>query len=67
MFEAVSGATSFAVQRGTWSDPAIAAMVAPPVVVSSMPIGRAMNPWRRGQLERSRGNMPVGKHRGSTR
>jgi len=61
-------ATSFfSVQRGTWDDPAVAAMVAPPVTVVSLPLERAMDPWRRAQLQRSRGNMPVGKHRRAAR
>jgi len=29
--------TTIAVHRGTWSDPDVAAMVTPPVTVSSMP------------------------------
>jgi hypothetical protein len=60
-------ATTIAVQRGTWSNPEVAAMVAPPVTVSSMPIERPLNPWRRGQLVRARANMPVGKHHRPTR
>ncbi|MEV6488309.1 hypothetical protein AB0M20_06690 [Actinoplanes sp. NPDC051633] len=57
-------ATSFlSVQRGAWEDPAVAAMVAPPVTVVSIPIERPMGSWRRAQLQRSRGNMPVGRHR----
>jgi hypothetical protein len=63
MAEVDCGATTFGVHRGAWADPELAAMVAPPVIVSSTPIGRPMDPWRRGQLVRSRGNMPVGKHR----
>ncbi len=55
--------TTIAVHRGAWSDPDLALMVAPPVIVSSMPVGRPMDPWRRGQLRRSRANMPVGRHR----
>ena len=70
MAESDSIATStIAVQPGAWSDPAIAAMVAPPVVVTSQPIAGppVADHWRRGQLARSRGNMPVGRHRGATR
>jgi hypothetical protein len=60
-------AVTISVQRGVWSDPQVAAMIAPPVTVSSMPFERPMNPWRRGQLARSRANMPVGRHRHPTR
>ncbi|HET6532538.1 MAG TPA: hypothetical protein VFH03_18270 [Actinoplanes sp.] len=64
MAETDTVATStIAVHRGTWSDPVLAAMVAPPVIVSSMPVARPMDTWRRAQLARSRGNMPVGRHR----
>jgi hypothetical protein len=63
MAEADCAATTFAVHRGAWSNPELAAMVAPPVTVSAVPIGRPTTPWRLGQLARSRGNMPVGKHR----
>jgi len=66
MAESDTVATStIAVQRGAWADPMLAAMVAPPVVVSTLPVtaGRPMDTWRRGQLARSRGNMPVGRHR----
>jgi hypothetical protein len=55
--------TTIAVHRGVWSDPELALMVAPPVTVSSMPVERPMDPWRRGQLRRSRANNPVGRHR----
>jgi hypothetical protein len=37
------------------------------VIVSSLPLSRPMDTWRRGQLARSRGNMPVGRHRRPTR
>ena len=64
MAESDAVATStIAVHRETWSDPALADMVAPPVVVSTLPLERKKDPWRRGQLARSRGNMPVGRHR----
>jgi hypothetical protein len=63
MAEADCGATTFGVQRGAWTDPELVAMVAPPVTVSSTPIERPVDPWRLGQLARSRGNMPVGRHR----
>jgi hypothetical protein len=60
--------TAIAVQRGSWADPAIAAMVAPPVTVSCTPVGRRpLNTWRRGQLARARANMPMGRHRRPTR
>ncbi len=55
--------TTIAVHLGAWSDPDLALMVAPPVIVSSMPIAPPMDPWRRGQLRRSRANNPVGRHR----
>ncbi len=55
--------TTISVQRGAWADPDLALMVAPPVIVSSVPIARPMDPWRLGQLRRSRANMPVGRHR----
>jgi hypothetical protein len=56
-----------AVHRGTWSDPELVDMVAPPVIVSSLPVERPVGPWRRGQLARSRANNPVGRHRGPNR
>jgi hypothetical protein len=55
--------STIAVHRGAWSDPDLALMVAPPVIVSSLPIERPMATWRRAQLQRSRANMPVGRHR----
>ncbi|MFG1608797.1 hypothetical protein [Actinoplanes sp. NPDC049265] len=55
--------STIAVHRGTWTDPDVAAMVAPPVTVVALPIDRTMDNWRRAQLQRSRGNMPVGRHR----
>jgi hypothetical protein len=62
--EAVATST-IAVQRGAWANlaPELAAMVAPPVTVSTAPVGRPVGTWRKGQLARSRGNMPVGRHR----
>ena len=63
MAQADCGATTIGVQRGAWTDPEIAAMVAPPVIVSAVPVERPVGPWRRGQLARARGNMPVGRHR----
>ena len=53
------------VQRADWVGlaPEMAAMVAPPVIVSATPVGRPIDPWRKAQLARSRGNMPVGRHR----
>jgi hypothetical protein len=55
--------STIAVHRGAWANPEIAAMVAPPVTVSSMPVERPIDVWRRGQLARSLANNPVGKHR----
>ena len=59
--------STIAVHRESWDDPDLAAMVAPPVVVSALPLSRPVGDWRRGQLARSRGNMPVGRHRSPTR
>jgi hypothetical protein len=61
--------STIAVQRGNWGDlaPDLAAMVAPPVTVSAMPVDRAVGPWRKAQLARSRGNMPIARHRRPTR
>jgi hypothetical protein len=68
MAETDTVATStIAVHREAWSDPVLAAMVAPPVIVSSLPFTRPMDSWRREQLARSRANMPVGRHRRPTR
>jgi hypothetical protein len=67
MAEADCGATTFTVHRGAWTDPEVAAMVAPPVTVTSARIERPVDPWRRGQLARARANMPVGRHRGPAR
>jgi hypothetical protein len=68
MAESDSVATStITVHRGDWPDPELAAMVAPPVTVSALPLERPIDPWRRGQLARSRGNMPVGRHRRAIR
>jgi hypothetical protein len=57
--------SAIAVQRGAWTNlaPELAAMVAPPVTVSAAPVGRPVGTWRKGQLARSRANMPVGRHR----
>jgi hypothetical protein len=64
MAETDTVATStIGVQRGAWSDPALVDMVAPPVTVSSIPLERPVGVWRQGQLARSRGNMPVERHR----
>ena len=66
MPESESVATSsFGVQRGAWDDlpPDVADMVAPPVTVTASPLPRPVNPHRKAQLSRSRGNMPVGRHR----
>ena len=61
--------STIAVHRGDWTNlaPELAAMVAPPVTVSALPVGRPIGTWRRGQLARSRGNMPVGRHRPAAR
>ena len=61
--------STIAVQRGHWGNlpPDLAAMVAPPVTVSAMPVDRAVGAWRRAQLARSRGNMPIARHRRPTR
>ena len=68
MAESDTIATStIAVQGGAWPDPVLAALVAPPVLVSSTPVEKSVGPWRLGQLARSRGNMPVGRHRGAIR
>jgi hypothetical protein len=65
MSETETIATSMiAVQVGDWAGlaPEMAAMVAPPVIVSAMPVERPVNAWRKAQLARSRGNMPVTRH-----
>ncbi|HET6483650.1 MAG TPA: hypothetical protein VFG35_26910 [Actinoplanes sp.] len=61
--------SSIAVHRGAWEDlsPDLALLVAPPVTVSAIPFERPVGTWRREQLARSRGNMPVGKHGGTAR
>ena len=59
--------STIGVQRGAWSDPALVDMVAPPVTVSSIPLERPVGAWRQGQLARSRGNMPVERHRRTNR
>jgi hypothetical protein len=63
MAQADCAATTISVHLGAWADPEVAAMVAPPVTVSSLPFERPADPWRRVQQARSRANMPVGKHR----
>ena len=55
--------STITVHRGTWSDPELAEMVAPPVTVISRPVEQPADPWRQAQLQRSRGNMPVDRHR----
>jgi hypothetical protein len=62
--EAVATAT-IAVHRDAWTHlaPEMAALVAPPVSISAAPLAREVGPWRKGQLARSRGNMPVRRHR----
>ena len=66
--EAVASST-IAVQRGDWTNlaPELAAMVAPPVTVSAAPVERPVGMLRKAQLARSRGNMPVGRHRPAAR
>jgi hypothetical protein len=66
--EAVAS-SAIAVQRGDWANlaPEFAAMVAPPVTVSAMPVGRTLGTWRKAQLARSRGNMPVARHHRASR
>ena len=66
--ETVASST-IAVQRGHWVDlaPELAAMVAPPVTVSAAPVGRPVGAWRKAQLARSRGNMPVARHHRASR
>ncbi|GGQ78382.1 hypothetical protein [Couchioplanes azureus] len=78
MAESDTVATStIAVHRGAWASvcpnlPAdVAAMVAPPVLVSSLPVGDATAQQRRRAREaRLRGNMPsvpaYGRHRRAT-
>lgn len=58
-----------AVHRGNWGNlaPHLAAMVAPPVTVSATPLGRPVGAWRKAQLARSRGNMPIARHRRPSR
>jgi hypothetical protein len=59
------GSAAIAVQRGDWASlaPDLAVLVAPPVTVTAAPVGRAVGPWRKAQLARSRGNQPVTRHR----
>ncbi len=65
MPESESVGSSISVQRGVWADlpPDMAVMLAPPVTVTARPAERPVNPHRTAQLSRSRGNMPVGRHR----
>jgi len=77
MAEADCPGTTIAVQRGAWShlSPELAALVAPPVTVSALPVTSptGLVAWRLAQRARlvqrarSRANMPVAKHRRSTR
>jgi hypothetical protein len=57
------GVTTFGVHRGAWADPELVAMVAPPVTVSSFPIGRPLDAYPTGPLARAREILPVGKDR----
>jgi hypothetical protein len=51
--------TTIAVDRGTWADADVAAMVAPPVTVSSLPVPAAPGDGqRRAREARLRRNMP---------
>ncbi|WP_067497062.1 hypothetical protein [Actinoplanes sp. TFC3] len=53
-----------AVDRGVWDDAALAAMVAPPVTVSSLPLSSAPgDSQRRVKEARLRQNMPSSRHR----
>ncbi len=62
--------SSIAMHRDAWPKlaPELAWLVAPPVSVSAAAVQRpAVDPWRRAQLARSRGNMPVSRHRPAAR
>jgi hypothetical protein len=63
------GSSTIAVHRGHWTNlaPELALLVAPPVTVSATPLERQTDAWRKAQLARSRGNMPVTRHRRSAR
>jgi hypothetical protein len=63
MVEVDCGVTTFGVHRGAWADPDLAVMVAPPVTVSSYPIGRPLDAYPAGPSARAREIVPVGKHR----
>ena len=58
---------TIAVHRDTWANlrPEFAVMVAPPISVSSLPVTwqPAPDSRRLAQQARSRGNMPVARHR----
>ncbi|AEV82222.1 hypothetical protein ACPL_1325 [Actinoplanes sp. SE50/110] len=60
-----AGGVTVGVQRAVWPDlsPELAELVAPPIIVTTGPVKRPVNAHRRAQLSRSRGNMPVGRHR----
>jgi hypothetical protein len=60
--------TAIAVHRGAWNlPPDVAAMVAPPIVVSAAPVAPSDRDLRRlAQVARLRGNMPAGRHRRTT-
>ena len=59
--------STIGVHRGAWANlaPEFAAMLAPPVTVSSVPVGgpAPADPWRLAQQTRSRGNQAVVHHR----
>jgi len=85
MAEADCPGTTIAVHRGAWPHlpPDCAAMLAPPISVSSLPVVEAADcdprrksaanslpeadAQRRAQRARSRANMPVGRHHRPTR
>lgn len=53
-----------AVDRGVWADAALAAMVAPPVTVSSLPLAAVPEDLQRRMKEaRMRQYMPSSRHR----
>ncbi|MDT5030808.1 MAG: hypothetical protein QOC94_979 [Actinoplanes sp.] len=71
MAEADCAATTYAVDRGTWSNLPLefAEMVAPPITVSRLPADRPgdVDAHRLTQQARSRANMPVERRHRPTR
>jgi hypothetical protein len=75
MAEADCPGTTFAVDRGHWSNLSaeFADLVAPPITISSSPGAGAgaadepVAPARQAQRARSRANMPLERHRQPTR